>query len=275
MSNTITIDLDSLSEDQAQKLAGFILTYAGSDEPQSLHNLEFEDAVERAAEAAHSVAEPSPSQVFGKPHPDHPAINTQAPSVYQQIAALDAAPSTISTAGPTLVIPNPPSGAAAQVATPPTTSFTPTAVSGMVVDKTGLPWDSRIHSAAKSFNADGTWRARRGLVDGYSNQIECELRQVMAIPSPSTPAMAATAPVAQAAVATSANIPAPPPAIQPYLDLMNKVSSALAGARITQVQLQKVCDAVGLPNFVSLGTRLDLVPTVAPMIDGILAGAAV
>ncbi|HEI0612117.1 TPA: hypothetical protein SIF59_003994 [Escherichia coli] len=29
------------------------------------------------------------------------------------------------------------------------------------VDKTGTPWDERIHSASKALNADGTWRLRR------------------------------------------------------------------------------------------------------------------
>ena len=265
MSNTITIDLDSLSEERAQKMAGFILAYAGLDNAQS---------VDEPHPTQIAVSEPHPTQIaVSEPHPTQIAVSEPLPS---EVFKVDP-PAPISTAGPVLMIPNPPAPAPNSITT-----------TDIIVDKTGLPWDSRIHSAAKSFNADGTWRARRGLADGYSNQIERELRQVMAIPSPlgtttasgapaSTP-FVASAPIAVAS-SSAGSIPLPPatasPAIQPYLDLMNKVSSALAGARITQPQLQKVCEAVGLPNFVLLGTRLDLVPTVAPMIDGILAGAAV
>lgn len=276
MANTITIDLDSLSEERAQKLAGFILTYACLEQSD---NTEFEDAVERAsdnhlapmkaaAEAVLNFNEPSPQEVFGG-QPTLIARDTPPMPIR----------STIAEAGPTLVILNPPTQAVAASAA----AISPTAVSaaspaptGTVVDSTGLPWDSRIHSTARTFNADGTWRARRGLADGYAALIEKELRQVMSIPSPST---APTAPVAQTVSIPPPPPPLPPatasPEIKPYLDLMNKVSSALAGAQISQPQLQKVCEAVGLPNFVSLGTRLDLVPVVAPMIDGILAGASV
>lgn len=269
MSNTITIDLDSLSTERAEKLAGFILTYAGcesDEEPQPMTIAE--KVFHLGVQSLSSMdSEPSPAEVFSQP-------------------------STISPAGPQLVIPNPTSPAPIAPMTAQPSQVADNAVgipavsgnTGIVVDKEGLPWDSRIHSSAKTFNSDGTWRSRRGLADGYVPKIEAELRQLMAIPSPAAVQQSATISIPSA----TANIPPPPPVqhqplppatasptIQPYLDLMNKVSSALAGAKISQPQLQKVCDAVGLPNFVSLGTRLDLVPVVAPMIEGILAGTAV
>lgn len=251
--NTISIDLDSLSPGIAEKLAGFILTYAGAEEIKDQLAEVYQqanDELNRSIQSAREILEPTPAEVFAQP--------------------------TISSAGPTLVIPNPPTMPANVPVTqiPSGSSQAPViaATTPVIVDKSGLPWDSRIHSSARSFNADGTWRARRGLAEGIVPQVEAELRQLMAIPSPTS---AAAAPVQTAAP----NIPLPPatasPSIQPYLDLMNKVSSALAGGRITSPQLQKVCDAVGLPTFVSLGTRLDLVPAVAPMIEGILAGTAV
>ena len=76
------------------------------------------------------------------------------------------------------------------------------------LDKNGLPWDSRIHSAAKTFNADGTWKYLRGVdrevlvpqveaelraamdVENYSNEIVAEAKEV------ETPAVAPQAPVA-------------------------------------------------------------------------------
>jgi len=281
MSNTITIDLDSLSPERAEKMAGFILTYAGVEGDED----NIVGPMVKVSDHVKIYVDPqSVAEDFG---PNEPS----AAEVFSSVTNVPNLPSLISAVGPQLVIPNPPPTAVAPVSVISSqTAVTVTAVSptGVIVDKEGLPWDARIHSSAKTFNADGTWRARRGLPDGYVPQIEAELKKLMAIPSPQSAdgALASTpsaAPVQSAAVQSSAaNIPPPPlppatasPAIQPYLNLMNKVSSALAGGRISQPQLQKVCDAVGLPNFVSLGTRLDLVPVVAPMIDGILAGGNV
>lgn len=50
------------------------------------------------------------------------------------------------------------------------------------VDSTGLPWDERIHSGTKAKNADGTWRARRGMNDAAKvKEVEAELRALMAL----------------------------------------------------------------------------------------------
>lgn len=48
------------------------------------------------------------------------------------------------------------------------------------LDKNGLPWDSRIHSAAKTFNADGTWKYLRGVDrEVLVPQVEAELKAMM------------------------------------------------------------------------------------------------
>lgn len=45
------------------------------------------------------------------------------------------------------------------------------------LDSRGFPWDSRIHSSAKSFNADGTWKYMRGLDKAVTlPNVENELR---------------------------------------------------------------------------------------------------
>lgn len=50
------------------------------------------------------------------------------------------------------------------------------------LDKNGLPWDSRIHSAAKTFNADGTWKYLRGVDrEVLVPQVEAELRGEVAV----------------------------------------------------------------------------------------------
>lgn len=54
------------------------------------------------------------------------------------------------------------------------------------LDSKGLPWDERIHSAAKSHNKDGSWRYRRGVEDAEIQKVEAELRSKMGLAS-STP----------------------------------------------------------------------------------------
>lgn len=66
------------------------------------------------------------------------------------------------------------------------------------LDKNGLPWDSRIHSAAKTFNADGTWKYLRGVDrEVLVPQVEAELRgEVATAEEVEAPAVAPQAPVA-------------------------------------------------------------------------------
>lgn len=66
------------------------------------------------------------------------------------------------------------------------------------LDKNGLPWDSRIHSAAKTFNADGTWKYLRGVDrEVLVPQVEAELRGEVAVAEEvEAPAVAPQAPVA-------------------------------------------------------------------------------
>jgi hypothetical protein len=72
------------------------------------------------------------------------------------------------------------------------------------VDKTGLPWDARIHSSSRKINGDGTWQKKRGTGDVYYNQIVAELRQQQpaAAPTPFEP-LTPAAPAAPAAAPTT------------------------------------------------------------------------
>jgi hypothetical protein len=146
-------------------------------------------------------------------------------------------------------------------------------ISSVSVDSSGLPWDARIHSASRSLNADGTWRAKRGLNTDAKVQVEKELHQVMSIPSPPQP--------------QQTQVPPPPPASiveqtvdpeiaqrQAFMDLIGRTSAALAARKISEDQVTKICTSVGIANLPLLGLRLDLVPQVAPMIDGIIAAQA-
>lgn len=55
------------------------------------------------------------------------------------------------------------------------------------LDKRGMPWDVRIHSAGRSLNQDGTWRNRRGVDPTLLAQVEKEISQINPAPSFSAP----------------------------------------------------------------------------------------
>jgi hypothetical protein len=132
-------------------------------------------------------------------------------------------------------------------------------------DKDGLPWDDRIHASSKALNADGTWRKKRGVSDAEVTQVEAQLRGVIAIPAvppppplPVEPAPAAPAPVVEDSEA--------------FVKLVGRASAAIQGGKLTQDQVTKCVESIGIPQLFLLGTRLDLVPQAAALIDGIIAG---
>lgn len=91
------------------------------------------------------------------------------------------------------------------------------------LDKNGLPWDSRIHSTAKSFNADGTWKYLRGIDrEVLVPQVEAELRAMMGKVDNVEEMIVEEAPVVVEAPATAAVpqapvVTAPPVVAQPGL----------------------------------------------------------
>lgn len=72
------------------------------------------------------------------------------------------------------------------------------------LDKDGLPWDQRIHSASKSVNKDGTWRTKKNLDPATAAVVTAELKQVMAIPAVQQPLLAPLT------AFQASQIPAPP-----------------------------------------------------------------
>jgi hypothetical protein len=55
--------------------------------------------------------------------------------------------------------------------------------SGIQLDKAGIPWDSRIHSASKSINqTDGLWRQKRGVSPDLVATVVGQLKQAQSVP---------------------------------------------------------------------------------------------
>lgn len=110
---------------------------------------------------------PAPSSV-GVPQP--PSVNTSTTSATCPVAPVP--PTNAPNA--TLLGLNAPTGAA------------PTNLAE--TDKSGLPWDGRIHAANKSKKADGNWKAKRGVDPVLVSQVEAELRAGTVSDTPAIPA---------------------------------------------------------------------------------------
>lgn len=179
-------------------------------------------------------------------------------------------------------VPTPPTAAAAPI-------VAPAATGSLELDSEGLPWDSRIHTEARSKNKDGTWRAKRGLNDEAKvKAIKAELLAAVAagvgapvpatavVPTPpaGTPDPAPTVPVPPLPTTTAAAtvVPAPPPTIAPspaaapaqqaakaYHEVVMLVTPALSEGRITEAQVVATLSAFpGITGIPALATRPDL-----------------
>jgi hypothetical protein len=45
-----------------------------------------------------------------------------------------------------------------------------------LVDKSGMPWDERIHASTKTTKQDGTWKLKRGVDPSEVKKVEAELK---------------------------------------------------------------------------------------------------
>ncbi len=186
----------------------------------------------------------------------------------------------------------------------PTEPAAPTApATGAETDSTGLIWDARIHSSSKAKNANGTWRARKGINDpGLVKRVEAELRaaadtctapinnlaspmQQLVVPAADPVYTATLDPAAVfggAAAQTPLPLTAPGVAIAPvatenaagnplepttFAELMPRVSAAVTAGKLAPTALQEACVLCGLPNVVALATNPAMVPNVWAMLQ--------
>lgn len=159
----------------------------------------------------------------------------------------------------------------------PTVTVPPPPVTDVSLDKSGIPWDSRVHTSSRAKNADGSWRRRRGIDDATAVQVEGELKALMGLPGP-----VATVPAPPVAVvAVPAPPPPPPPAPGPvvvpaegraaYIAFVGKASGLMQAKRITQEQLLAAVKSVGVESVPLLCHRYDLIPQVDAAIDMLIA----
>ena len=239
MEMQITADFSALTAEQREHLSGFILTFPPIPEGMSVDYAEARKALESDNIIRIPIEPDDPAAAFG---------DAQAP---------------VAEAGPKIVVPPPPPPAAVDPREVPARATTE-------VDKSGLPWDGRIHASTKARNADGSWRTKRGLDPAVLANVETELKALMAIPAAGPQLVPAPPPPAAA-------VPPPPGGPDPiaaFIGLMGRASAAMQAKKITQEEIQNCCKSID-PSLIALpllASRTDLVPAVAALIDGIIAG---
>lgn len=147
-----------------------------------------------------------------------------------------------------------------------------------------IPWDARIHGAAKKINAGGDWKLLKGVDrDNLVPQVEAELAALMA-GKPST-GQTTSHPVEPQSV--SADTPPPPPpsslfnddtppppppaeesgpkVISTFPELLPLVTGAKAAGTLTDERINQVIAEIGLTKFGELAVRTDLVAKFAEL----------
>lgn len=163
-----------------------------------------------------------------------------------------------------------------------------------VVDNNGFPWDPRIH--AKTANgggsinkSDGYWRAKKGVGDDVVAAVQAELRAQGYEPPPLAPVVGVPAPpvtpppppaqTSDSAPLAPTDTPAPPvssPAPSPmalFQALMKKVPPAQNAGHLTVVEINGMCETVGIKQLGDLIAQPQHIPTIEAQVDAVIAAS--
>lgn len=110
-------------------------------------------------------------------------MSTIAPVVPMATSATQSVPPAPVPGAPGMDAPSAPANTASPVS------------NGPEFDSTGLAWDERIHSSAKSLTPKGEWRSRKGADKSLIKMVELELRAKYGSVNAATPATADVVPV--------------------------------------------------------------------------------
>lgn len=165
--------------------------------------------------------------------------------------------------------PPPPAPIASIVTAPAISTASPTsAPAGALLDKTGIAHDPTIHSEKPTLNADGTWRARRGLAKTPPAPI-AEVAAPVIPPVESKPQV--PPPPVQLHIVPPPPAPGGPPAVLPgtipdsvtnFGDFMKAITPLLVSKKLTQEMLKGVLEAHGIADVGGLILNLGLIPQV-------------
>lgn len=262
----IRTDISSLTKDQREQLAGFILTFdmprqlpLDYDSPKPVATTININGISTPAVLSSSVptitfgdtlgVSPSPEAAFAPDSTVTEALKAAEGAflIAQDVVAEIAA-----------AVPPPPP--------PPPAVISPTGphvlIGSVAVDKSGLPWDERIHSSSKNLTAEGLWRKKRGVSDEAVVLTESELRRIP-LDTPGSPFIAVPASPPPPPVAAPA-----PPAISSegkalYIKLIGDTTAAVGAKKATQEDFKSIALNHGVPSIPLLIQHLDKIQAVA------------
>lgn len=143
------------------------------------------------------------------------------------------------------------------------------------MDSSGLPWDERIHSSAKSTNNDGTWKKKRGVQDSEVTRITAEIRA--ALGAPAVAAQVVVPPPPAAVV-----VPPPPAAageVTDFASLMTRVGKLQQTGKLTLVEFNTCIMSSGIPadptgahNAIGVSKNPAFIPAINALVDATVAG---
>ena len=100
----------------------------------------------------------------------------------------------------------------------PAPQITPTQIANAELDKSGLPWDARIHAGTKTKTQKGEWTRKKGVDDAVFDAVIAELHQQYPAAA-AAPVATVTAPAAPVASVPAISVPAPAAPATPYAQL--------------------------------------------------------
>lgn len=175
--------------------------------------------------------------------------------------------------------------AAAAAAAPQQDTTVIAGTTGTLLDSTGLPWDERIHSSAKSQTGKKVWTKRKGVDDATFNSVSAQLRATLAATGtaalPTAPALpGAAAPSLPALPAQAGPIVPALPTTAPtvYQNFVAYIGTQLQGptnpaGRLTSDWVDQVIANHGVAGGIAnLALREDLIPAIEAQIRQALAG---
>jgi len=130
------------------------------------------------------------------------------------------------------------------------------------VDRSGIPWDERIHASSKATTDGGMWRKKRGVTKELIQEVEEELRATTyeSSPPPESPAVAAVPVVPDPPADTPEPSVAPPgpPTGRTWLEVLTSVTKAQQGGTVTPAATKAAHVALGVEEFAEMISREDL-----------------
>lgn len=160
--------------------------------------------------------------------------------------------------------------------------------SSLEYDKSGMPWDERIHQASKSRKADGTWKIKKGINEKSPGLLEAVVKELaarkpVAFVVDSTPPAGSVPPPPPPppANAVAGSVPPPPPpsadsdasATGPsFRTLVDKIMAASKAGQINPGAISAIVQTYGAPNLQALASLPHLIADVDAAVDAAILG---